>query len=116
MVFAVTDRDANAMTAFVVEADRPGFSIGGYEHKLGIKGSPTGSPVLDYVRVPHENVIGEVGPGMRVAPERSNAHDSVRPPRRLGSPRARSTMPFHMRRSGSRSTSRSSNCRASNSS
>jgi alkylation response protein AidB-like acyl-CoA dehydrogenase len=67
IVFAVTDREAGRVTAFIVEADRPGFSIGGYEHKLGIKGSPTGSPVLEDVRVPNENVIGEVGRGMRVA-------------------------------------------------
>ena len=67
VVFAVTDRANARVTAFVVEADRPGFSIGGYEHKLGIKGSPTGSPVLEDVRVPAENVIGEVGRGMRVA-------------------------------------------------
>jgi alkylation response protein AidB-like acyl-CoA dehydrogenase len=67
VVFAVTDRENARVTAFVVEADRPGFSIGGYEHKLGIKGSPTGSPVLEDVRVPEENVIGEVGRGMRVA-------------------------------------------------
>jgi alkylation response protein AidB-like acyl-CoA dehydrogenase len=38
VVFAVTDRSNARVTAFVVEADRPGFSIGGYEHKLGIKG------------------------------------------------------------------------------
>jgi len=67
IVFAVTDRPSSRVTAFVVESDRPGFSIGGYEHKLGIKGSPTGSPVLEDVRVPDENVIGEVGRGMRVA-------------------------------------------------
>ncbi|MGC9221130.1 MAG: acyl-CoA dehydrogenase family protein [Solirubrobacteraceae bacterium] len=67
VVVALTDREARRMTAFVVEADRPGFSIGGYEHKLGIKGSPTGSPVLQDVRVPQENVVGEVGRGMRVA-------------------------------------------------
>jgi alkylation response protein AidB-like acyl-CoA dehydrogenase len=67
VVFAVTDRAASRVTAFAVEADRPGFSVGGYEHKLGIKGSPTGSPVLEDVRVPAENVIGEVGRGMRVA-------------------------------------------------
>jgi alkylation response protein AidB-like acyl-CoA dehydrogenase len=67
IVFAVTDRANARVTAFVVEADRPGFSIGGHEHKLGIKGSPTGSPVLVDVRVPAENVIGEVGRGMRVA-------------------------------------------------
>jgi alkylation response protein AidB-like acyl-CoA dehydrogenase len=67
VVFALTDRAGARVTAFVVEADRPGFSIGGYEHKLGIKGSPTGSPVFEDVRVPHDNVIGEVGRGMRVA-------------------------------------------------
>jgi len=67
IVFALTDRESGRATAFLVEADRPGFSIGGYEHKLGIKGSPTGSPVFDNVRVPQENVIGEVGRGMRVA-------------------------------------------------
>jgi alkylation response protein AidB-like acyl-CoA dehydrogenase len=67
VVFAVTDRAAGRATAFLVEADRPGFSIAGYEHKLGIRGSPTGSPVFDGVRVPAANVIGEVGRGMRVA-------------------------------------------------
>ena len=67
VVFAVTDREAKRVTAFVVENDRPGFSVGGYEHKMGIKGSPTGSPVFEDVRVPQANVIGEVGRGMRVA-------------------------------------------------
>jgi alkylation response protein AidB-like acyl-CoA dehydrogenase len=67
VVFARTDRENRRFTAFVVEKDRPGFSIGRLEHKLGIKGSPTGSPVLDGVRVPRENVVGEVGSGMRVA-------------------------------------------------
>ena len=67
VVFAVTDRDARRVTAFVVERDRPGVSIGKLEHKLGIKGSPTGSPVFDGVRVPAENVIGAVGDGLRVA-------------------------------------------------
>ena len=38
-----------------------------YEHKLGIHGSPTGQPVFEDVRVPHENVIGEVGRGLSVA-------------------------------------------------
>jgi alkylation response protein AidB-like acyl-CoA dehydrogenase len=67
IVFALTDRESGRVTAFVVEADRPGFSIAGYEHKLGVRGSPTGSPVLEDVRVPKQNVIGEVGRGMRVA-------------------------------------------------
>jgi acyl-CoA dehydrogenase len=67
VVFAVTDRENRRMTAFVVEKDAPGLSIGKLEHKLGIKGSPTGSPVFDDVRVPAENVIGEVGKGLGVA-------------------------------------------------
>jgi acyl-CoA dehydrogenase len=55
------------ISAFIVEKDRPGFSIGGLEHKLGIKGSPTGSPVYEDVRVPAENMIGAEGKGMGVA-------------------------------------------------
>src|SRR6202162_2846696 len=65
--FAVTDRERRRMTAFVVEADRPGFSVGKLEHKLGIRGSPTGQPIFDEVRVPSANVIGEVGRGLSVA-------------------------------------------------
>ncbi len=70
VVFAVTDpsaRHSQGITAFVVEADRPGFSVGKLEHKLGIRGSPTGQPIFDGVRVPDENLIGEVGQGFRVA-------------------------------------------------
>jgi alkylation response protein AidB-like acyl-CoA dehydrogenase len=67
IVFAVTDRDARRLSAFVVEADRPGFSVGKLEHKLGIRGSPTGQPIFDEVRVPHENLIGTEGKGLSVA-------------------------------------------------
>jgi acyl-CoA dehydrogenase len=67
VVFAVTDREQRRITAFIVEADRPGFSVGKLEHKLGIRGSPTGQPVFDDVRVPAENVVGEVGRGLSVA-------------------------------------------------
>jgi alkylation response protein AidB-like acyl-CoA dehydrogenase len=70
VVFAVTDPNAghsHGITAFVVEADRPGFSVGKLEHKLGIRGSPTGQPIFDGVRVPDENVIGEVNDGFKVA-------------------------------------------------
>jgi alkylation response protein AidB-like acyl-CoA dehydrogenase len=65
--FAVSDRETRRLTAFVVEADRPGFSVGKLEHKLGIRASPTGQPIFDEVRVPHANVIGEVGRGLSVA-------------------------------------------------
>jgi alkylation response protein AidB-like acyl-CoA dehydrogenase len=65
--FAVSDRESRRLTAFVVEADRPGFSVGKLEHKLGIRASPTGQPIFDEVRVPQDNVIGEVGKGLSVA-------------------------------------------------
>src|SRR5436305_5038351 len=70
VVFAVTDPDAghsHGITAFVVEADRPGFSVGKLEHKLGIRGSPTGQPIFDGVRVPASNVVGQVNEGLKVA-------------------------------------------------
>jgi alkylation response protein AidB-like acyl-CoA dehydrogenase len=67
VVFATTDRENRRTSAFVVEKDRPGFDPGKLEHKLGIKGSPTGSPSFTDVRVPHENLIGEEGKGLSVA-------------------------------------------------
>jgi alkylation response protein AidB-like acyl-CoA dehydrogenase len=70
VVFAKTDPSAGrsrGVSAFVVEADRPGFSVGKLEHKLGIKGSPTGQPIFEDVRVPAGNLIGEESRGMHVA-------------------------------------------------
>jgi alkylation response protein AidB-like acyl-CoA dehydrogenase len=67
VVFAVTDRENRRMSAFVVEKDREGFSVGKLEHKLGIKGSPTGSPAFQDVRVPSENLIGTEGKGLSIA-------------------------------------------------
>src|SRR5215210_2676091 len=67
VVFAVTDRENRRLSAFVVDKDTPGLSIGKLEHKLGIKGSPTGSPVFEDVRVPAVNLLGTEGKGMSVA-------------------------------------------------
>jgi alkylation response protein AidB-like acyl-CoA dehydrogenase len=67
VVFAITDRQAGRISAFVVEKDRAGFSVPKLERKLGIKGSPTGSPVFEDVRVPHENLIGTEGKGLSIA-------------------------------------------------
>jgi alkylation response protein AidB-like acyl-CoA dehydrogenase len=70
VLFAVTDPEAahsHGISAFVVEADRPGFSVGKLEHKLGIRGSPTGQPVFEDVRVPAGNLIGEENQGFKVA-------------------------------------------------
>src|SRR5215471_7710397 len=66
-VFASTDRENRRTTAFVVEKEREGFDPGKLEHKLGIKGSPTGSPSFTDVRVPHENMVGAEGKGLSVA-------------------------------------------------
>jgi alkylation response protein AidB-like acyl-CoA dehydrogenase len=68
--FAVTDPDAghsHGISAFVVEADTPGFSVGKLEHKMGIRGSPTGQPIFDGCRVPAGNLIGAAGEGFKVA-------------------------------------------------
>jgi len=67
VVFATTDRENRRTSAFVVEKDREGFDPGQLEHKLGIKGSPTGSPSFTDVRVPAENLLGEEGKGLAVA-------------------------------------------------
>jgi alkylation response protein AidB-like acyl-CoA dehydrogenase len=70
VVFAVTAPDeghSRGISAFVVESDWPGVEIGKLEHKMGIRGSPTGQPVFSDVRVPADNLIGEEGEGFRVA-------------------------------------------------
>ncbi len=70
IVFARTDLDAGpsrGISCFVVPADTPGLSIGKVEHKMGIRGSPTGSPVFAGCRVPDANRIGEVDRGFGVA-------------------------------------------------
>ena len=79
VVFAVTDPDAgrsHGISCFLVEADRPGFSIGKLEEKLGMHGSPTGEVVLDDVAVPAANLIGEENRGFYYA---MDALDRSRP-------------------------------------
>jgi alkylation response protein AidB-like acyl-CoA dehydrogenase len=69
VVFAKTDPAAGhgGITAFVVEADTPGFQVGRIEAKMGIKGSTTGEVFLDGCRVPAANRLGEEGEGWRLA-------------------------------------------------
>ena len=55
------------IAAFLVERDSPGFTIGAEEKKMGIKGSSTCALYLDNVRVPVDNVLGEVGRGHIIA-------------------------------------------------
>jgi alkylation response protein AidB-like acyl-CoA dehydrogenase len=68
-VMAVTDPAAGpqGISAFVVEQDDPGFSLGAPEHKLGIKGSPTRELYFDNCVIPADRMIGEPGSGFRTA-------------------------------------------------
>lgn len=66
-VFARTDGPEGKITAFLVEAAWPGVSHGPHEDKMGIRASSTSSVILQDVRVPPENVLGEVGKGFKVA-------------------------------------------------
>ncbi|HLW01740.1 MAG TPA: acyl-CoA dehydrogenase family protein [Ktedonobacterales bacterium] len=65
IVFAKVDDTKH--TAFIVERDWPGVSTGAEEKKMGIKGSSTVSVYFDNVKVPVENVLGEVGKGHKIA-------------------------------------------------
>src|SRR5579862_2791702 len=69
VVFAKTDPDGghDGISAFVVEADTPGFEVGRIEPKLGIKGSTTGELFFEDCRVPAANRLGEEGDGFRIA-------------------------------------------------
>lgn len=60
------DRGAHGLTALLVEGDSPGFSRGPKLDKLGMRGSNTCALFFDDVRVPLENVLGEVDGGVRV--------------------------------------------------
>src|SRR5260370_10580204 len=59
--------DGEKFTAFLVEKGFPGFSIGGEEHKMGIRGSSTCPIILNDCKVPVENLLGEIGKGHVIA-------------------------------------------------
>ncbi|MGX1194491.1 acyl-CoA dehydrogenase family protein [Metabacillus sp. SLBN-84] len=65
-VFALTDKEKGAkggITAFLIEKDLPGFSLGKKDKKMGLRGSHTAQLIFEDCIVPEENVIGEVGMG-----------------------------------------------------
>lgn len=70
-VMAVTDPNAEKKTsgisAFLVHADDPGFSLGPKEKKLGIKGSPTREIHFEQCTIPADRIIGEPGTGLKTA-------------------------------------------------
>lgn len=90
-VMAVTDpgHGANGISAFIVHRDDPGFAVTGYEHKLGIKGSPTAELAFADCRIPGDRIIGEPGTGFKTALQ---TLDHTRPPsvhKPSGSPKER---------------------------
>ncbi|HEY4464202.1 MAG TPA: acyl-CoA dehydrogenase family protein [Streptosporangiaceae bacterium] len=68
-VMAVTDPEAGArgISAFVVEKSDPGLSFGAPEKKLGIKGSPTRTVILEDARIPADRIVGAEGTGFKTA-------------------------------------------------
>ncbi|AKC67688.1 MULTISPECIES: acyl-CoA dehydrogenase [Bacillus] len=69
IVFAVTDQDASSRntTAFIVEKETQGFSIGKKESKLGIRSSPTTEIIFEDCRIPERNRLGQEGEGFKIA-------------------------------------------------
>jgi butyryl-CoA dehydrogenase len=59
--------DGEKFTAFLVERDTPGLTVGAEEHKLGIRGSSTCPLVLQDCKIPKENLLGEAGKGHHIA-------------------------------------------------
>jgi alkylation response protein AidB-like acyl-CoA dehydrogenase len=59
--------DGEKFSAFLVERNTPGFSVGPEEHKLGIRGSSTCPLILNDCKIPVENLLGEIGKGHHIA-------------------------------------------------
>ncbi|HLZ57434.1 MAG TPA: acyl-CoA dehydrogenase family protein, partial [Ktedonosporobacter sp.] len=68
-IFAHTDKDqgTRGISAFIVEKDYPGFSVGRVEEKMGIKGSQTAELIFTNCEVPAENLLGSEGEGFKIA-------------------------------------------------
>ena len=73
--FALTEPNAGSdaskgtkgISAFIVEKDFPGFSVGRHEEKLGLHGSPTSEIVFEDCIIPKENLLGKLGKGFNIA-------------------------------------------------
>ena len=74
ILFATVDPSAHykGITAFIIEKDFPGFTVGKKEDKLGIRASSTCELILEDCHVPKSNVLGEAGKGYRIAIETLN--------------------------------------------
>ena len=69
VIIAMTDKSkgTRGCSAFIVEKDMPGFSIGKKEKKMGIRGSATCELIMEDCKVPKDNIIGKEGQGFKVA-------------------------------------------------
>ena len=69
IIFAMTDKSkgTRGISAFIVEKDAPGFSIGKIEDKMGIRGSSTAELIFRDCVIPKENLLGEEGMGFKIA-------------------------------------------------
>ncbi len=69
VIIAMTDtsKGIKGISAFIVESDRPGFTIGKKERKMGIRGSATCELIFENCRIPKENMLGPRGKGLALA-------------------------------------------------
>ncbi|MDY6045178.1 MAG: acyl-CoA dehydrogenase [Peptoniphilus sp.] len=69
IIIAMTDREAgnHGISAFIVDRDAPGFSVGEAEDKMGIRGSSTCELIMEDCRIPKENLLGKEGKGFGLA-------------------------------------------------
>lgn len=69
IIFAMTDKSkgTRGISAFIVDANTPGFTVGQHEKKLGIRGSATSELIFNNAMVPVENLLGKEGQGFKIA-------------------------------------------------
>ena len=69
IIFAMTDKSlgTRGISAFIVEAGTPGFTVGKKEKKMGIRGSATCELIFEDCRIPKENLLGKTGGGFAIA-------------------------------------------------
>ena len=117
ILFATIDPSAGykGITAFIIEKDFPGFTVGKKEDKLGIRASSTCELILEDCRVPKENVLGEVGKGYKIAIETLNEGRIGIGAQMIGVARGAWELPPNTPRSANSSASRSPISRASSS-
>ena len=109
IIFATAHHEAGhrGITAFVVERDFPGFTVGKKEDKLGIRASSTCELLLEDCRVPRANVLGDIGKGYKVAIETLNEGRIGIGAQMIGLAQGALDTPFSTRRSANSSGRRS---------